>query len=477
MEDDASVEVSGIVDGARFGPCALTVSVLTTLALVFDGFDIQAIAFAAPRLMSDWGIDRAALAPILAAGLLGMFVGALVLGIAGDRYGRRRALLASMALMAASSLLAATADGPAPLATYRFLTGLGLGGTLPNATALMVEFTPLAIRTVIVAITVVGVPIGGMIGAAIAARLVPALGWPSIFVLGGVLPGLLLLAMAWLLPESPQYLARRPQRAKELATTLNRVLGEARYDGSERFTNRDLAVGRERVGPLALFGAEHRRETLVIWLIFFTNVFTAYCYFSWTPTVLSAVGLSLATALRGLLLFNLGGVIGALLGAWWMGRAGSRPVLLLRRRRCAEHARHRLGRGHPAGQLRVDGVPADGRCGRERRPGADVHGRRKCLPDAASRHWRRLGGGDVAPRRRVECLCGQRGADTGRRSEAVLHRHCDRDTRNLHRDCAAAAAPAAAALSTSGCGIWTRSGSAIFDKAVTGKYGPSRPQI
>jgi len=327
MERDA-VEVTGVIDRTRFGSYALTVSVLTTLALVFDGFDIQAIAFAAPRLMSDWSMDRAALAPILAAGLLGMFVGALVLGIAGDRYGRRRALLASIALMALSSLLAATADGPAPLAAYRFLTGLGLGGALPNATALMVEFAPLAIRTVIVAITVVGVPIGGMIGAAIAARLVPAFGWPSIFVLGGVLPGVLLLAMAWLLPESPHYLARHPQRSKELARILNRVLGAARYDGSERFTNRDLRTAADRVGPLALFSAEHRRETLVIWLIFFTNVFTAYCYFSWTPTVLSAVGLSLATALHGLLLFNLGGVIGALLGAWWMGRAGSRPVLL-----------------------------------------------------------------------------------------------------------------------------------------------------
>ena len=322
------VEVTATVDGARFGPYALMVSVLTTLALVFDGFDIQAIAFAAPNLMSEWGIDRAALAPILAAGLLGMFVGALVLGIVGDRYGRRRALLASIALMAVSSLLAATADGPGPLATYRFLTGLGLGGALPNAAALMVEFAPLAIRTVIVAITVIGVPIGGMLGAAIAARLVPAFGWPSIFVLGGVLPGVLLLAMAWWLPESPQYLARQPQRSKELARILNRVLGEARYDGSERFTNRDVRGGAERAGPLALFSAEHRRETLVIWLIFFTNVFTAYCYFSWTPTVLAAVGLPLETALRGLLLFNLGGVVGALLGAWWMGRAGSRPVLL-----------------------------------------------------------------------------------------------------------------------------------------------------
>src|SRR5262245_9043572 len=113
------VEVTSVVDGARFGSQALLVCVLTTLALVFDGFDIQAIAFAAPRLMADWGIDRAALARILAAGLLGMFVGAFALGVVGDRYGRRRALLASIALMAMSSLLAATADAPSPLAAYR----------------------------------------------------------------------------------------------------------------------------------------------------------------------------------------------------------------------------------------------------------------------------------------------------------------------------------------------------------------------
>ena len=85
-----SVEVTSVVDGARFGSHALLVCVLTTLALVFDGFDIQAIGFAAPRLMSDWGIDRAALARILAAGLLGMFVGAFALGVVGDRHGRRR---------------------------------------------------------------------------------------------------------------------------------------------------------------------------------------------------------------------------------------------------------------------------------------------------------------------------------------------------------------------------------------------------
>jgi AAHS family 4-hydroxybenzoate transporter-like MFS transporter len=325
---NAPVDVSDAIDSARFGRYAAMVSGFTTLALVFDGFDIQTIAFAAPTLMSEWGIDRAALAPILAAGLIGMFFGALILGIVGDRHGRRRALLASMALMAGASLLAATADSPGELTVYRFLTGLGLGGALPNAAALMVEFAPLAVRTVVVAITVIGVPVGGMLGAALASRIVPVFGWPSIFVVGGVLPGLLLLAMFWLLPESPHYLARRPERSKDLARTLNHVMGAERYAGTERFVTREVEVAGERSGPLALFGPEHRRETLFIWMIFFTNVFAAYCFFSWTPAVLTGVGLPLATALKGLLLFNLGGVVGALFGGWWMGRAGSRRVLL-----------------------------------------------------------------------------------------------------------------------------------------------------
>jgi len=323
-----TVDVAEVIDAARFGSLALLVSVLTTLALIFDGFDIQAIAFAAPRLIAEWGIDRAALAPILAAGLIGMFVGSLVLGVIGDRYGRRRALLWSLALMAAASLVAATADEPSSLAAYRFVTGLGLGGALPNAAALMMEFTPAAIRAVVVSITVVGVPIGGMLGAAIAARLVPAMGWASIFVLGGLLPALLLLFCIWLLPESPQYLSRRPERRAELAALLNRLLGASRFDGSELFTSRDVHAAGRGPGPLALFGPEHRRETLMLWLIFVSNVFAVYCFFGWTPTVLTAVGLPLPIALRGLLLFNLGGVLGAVLAAWWMSRKGSRPVLL-----------------------------------------------------------------------------------------------------------------------------------------------------
>ena len=97
----------------RFIGLPLAVAVFTTLSLVFDGFDIASISFAAPQLLEEWGLDRKALAPVLAAGLLGMALGALVLGALGDYVGRRRALIVSMSLVALGSWLSVYATGTA----------------------------------------------------------------------------------------------------------------------------------------------------------------------------------------------------------------------------------------------------------------------------------------------------------------------------------------------------------------------------
>jgi AAHS family 4-hydroxybenzoate transporter-like MFS transporter len=323
------VDLGVQLDSAPFGRVALRVSLLTLLALVFDGFDIQAIAFAAPALLSEWSMTRAELGPVLAAGLVGMGIGALTLGTLGDRQGRRRALIACMLLIAVASLLSAYAGGPTELTLWRLATGIGLGGALPNATALVVEFTPARIRSLIVAVTVVGVPIGGMLGSAVAAEVVPRLGWRSIFLIGAALPGLLAAGMTLLLPESPRFLVTRPARQAELSRLMNRVRPDGNFNGTEDWlVPRAAAEHALRPGVRALFAPAFRHDTIVIWLIFFTNVFSVYAYFNWNPTVLTGAGLPLATALRGALVFNLGGVVGSLVGAWAMTRLGSRPVLL-----------------------------------------------------------------------------------------------------------------------------------------------------
>jgi AAHS family 4-hydroxybenzoate transporter-like MFS transporter len=320
------VDVSAILDTARFGAVQLTVLAFTFVALVMDGFDIQAIAFAAPALMEDWGIARSSLGPVLAASLLGMVVGAAGIGSLGDRRGRKTALIVSCAMMALGSVASALANGPNELATYRFITGVGLGGALPNATALMFEFAPKSWRQIATAVALIGVPLGGMLGAALARWLIPEHGWRALFVVGGVIPALLAGVMWPLVPESPRFLARLRTRGAELSKLLNRIVGSMRYDARGRFIGGGpAATAASAVG--AIFTAMYRRDTITLWLIFFTNVFSVYFFFNWLPTVLASAKLDYTLAVTASLYFNLGGVVGALAGSALTGRYGSRRVL------------------------------------------------------------------------------------------------------------------------------------------------------
>lgn len=322
----SQVDVGAVLDQVRFGRVPTLVVTLTTLTLIFDGFDIQAIAFAGPSLLAQWRIDHSTLAPVLAAGLLGMGVGALWIGTLGDRFGRRQALIGSMVLVALTSLLSAWTTNPMELAVCRFFTGIGLGGSLPNAAALVAEFVPPAFRTLALAVTAVGGAVGGMVGSAVAAELIPAYGWPSIFLAGAILPALLAGVMMLALPESPRFLAIKGNRPMQLAEVLNRLTGSA-FDGTEQFVMHESAAPTGR-GVVALFAPSLRYDTLMIWLVFFTSVFAVYAIFSWLPTVLTVAGLPLQTAIRGSIIFNLGGMVGALFAAAAINRFGSRPVLI-----------------------------------------------------------------------------------------------------------------------------------------------------
>ncbi len=317
------VNVDDILDRVRFRGLPLLVMICTVAVLILDGFDIQIIGFSAPALAQEFGIARKALGPVLAAALLGMAVGAFVGGLAGDRWGRRPTLIASTALVGAATLAAATAASIESLMFWRLITGIGLGGTLPNATALMAEYAPRRWRSQAISATIVGVPIGGMVGAAMAAEIVPTQGWRLLFVIGAALPLLLAVIMYFILPESARFLVTRAGRHGELALLLGRIVPGRSYSGAESFML--LAPAEIESGGLRmLFSHRLVRDTIAAWLVFGTNVLAVYAFFNWIPVVLTSVGLDIATAVRASLVFNLAGVIGAVANAWIIARFGSR---------------------------------------------------------------------------------------------------------------------------------------------------------
>ena len=247
-------DIGALLDTARAGAYQRWLVFLTAITVVFDGIDNQLLGVVLPTVMREWGIDRSALAPAVSLGYAGMMAGGALAGIAGDRFGRRQALLGSVAVFGAMTLATAAVNDLATLAALRFLSGIGLGGALPNAATLAAEFVPRAQRPMAVTATIVCVPLGAMLAGILGSQLLETTGWRALFVAGGVVPLVAAVALARLLPESPRFLARHPSAmaGARAARRQARPSGDARrgvrgFDGTERHPRANLLPLRRRV--------------------------------------------------------------------------------------------------------------------------------------------------------------------------------------------------------------------------------------
>lgn len=209
------IDIGLLVEEGAWSTSRKQVLLLCALAIILDGLDNQILGFAIPSMIKEWSVTRGDFAPALALGFVGMTVGTPIGGIVGDWLGRKVALIASVFLFGAATLAIAAAHGVGEVSLYRFLAGLGLGGALPAATALIAEFTPKRNRSLSVMLGIVCIPIGGMIGGVLAAQLQPEYGWRMLFVVSGILPMIVALILVAALPESPQYLLARGADAKK----------------------------------------------------------------------------------------------------------------------------------------------------------------------------------------------------------------------------------------------------------------------
>lgn len=300
------------IDPVRFGPFQAGIAALCALVAMLDGFDTQSIAYVAPRIAEDWRLAPSAFGPIFGAGLVGLTIGAFLLSSAADRFGRKIIILLSVAIFGIFALMTARARTMDELLALRVLTGIGLGGAMPNIIALTNEYAPARYKATLVTVMFCGFPLGSTIGGLVTAPLIADHGWTWVFLLGGAMPLALLPVLTWLLPESARFLALRPEQEPRVAAILRKASPELPVEAfvaSVRAENQDSQDAR-RFPVAALFADGRAGRTALVWTAFFMNLLVMYFLVNWLPSLLKSLGLPLKTAILSTALLNLGGVVG-----------------------------------------------------------------------------------------------------------------------------------------------------------------------
>jgi MFS transporter, AAHS family, 4-hydroxybenzoate transporter len=327
-----TIDVGYVLDEGRWTTYQKLLILATALTIVLDGVDNQLLGNAIPSLMKEWSLGRGAFSTVLALGPLGMMFGGALGGMLGDRIGRRAALLSSVLSFAVLTLAVSLVNGLFLLGVCRFLAGFGLGGAMPNAAALSSEYVPRRQRPFAVTLTIVCIPLGGTLAAVLSANVLPIYGWRMLFVVGGVIPIVLGLILLKCLPESPQYLASRKERWPELIALLGKLGHSVSSDASfvEKRASRPSAGRFVRKGPSMrdLLGPEFRRDTLALFGSFFFCLLANYVGILLLVATLTGAGFTQAAASNALGWWNIGGVGGAILGALFIQRFGSRATML-----------------------------------------------------------------------------------------------------------------------------------------------------
>ena len=308
QNDTAIIEVAEFIDAQPVGGFQIRLLATCAAVLFLDGFDTQAIGFVAPALAREWGVTKVALGPVFSAGLFGLMIGALLLGPLADRVGRKKIIIVSTVAFGLGALVTTLVQDTSSLIVIRFLTGLGLGGAMPNAIALTSEFNPRRRRATMVMIMFCGFSVGAALGGLLAAALIPQFGWRSVFVVGGVAPLLLAPILAVKLPESVRFLALTRGFDGRVAQLLLLVNPGAVFAPATRFVVDEPKLSGIPVKHL--FTSGRTVPTLLLWVVFFMSLLDLYFLSNWLPTVLNDFGASLSQAAVIGSMLQIGGVVG-----------------------------------------------------------------------------------------------------------------------------------------------------------------------
>ena len=273
------IDIAALIDSHPLSRFQKWVMVLVGFSVVMDGFDVQAMGFVAPSIIREWGVSRAAMGPVFGTSLIGMMLGSLILGPVADRIGRRPVLIGATLFLSICMFATSFASTLPQLLVLRFITGLGLGGIMGNAIALVSEYSPTRKRATLMMWVSCGFTGGAVLGGIASAALIPAAGWRSVFLFGGAVPLAIAIAMLAYLPESMQFLVLRQRGLARVSHWLGKIAPLVESAAPHRYLVREQAPAGMPVS--ALFASGRARVTLLLWAVNFMNLMNLFFLANW----------------------------------------------------------------------------------------------------------------------------------------------------------------------------------------------------
>jgi MFS transporter, AAHS family, 4-hydroxybenzoate transporter len=310
-EATASTTVSGLLDSSPISGFQIRIFSICFCLTFCDGFDLSLVGISLPKIAETLQVKPAALGGVLSAGNVGALVGALVLGLLADRFGRKRMLVLSAFLFGIFTLAIASIQSMEMLALFRFCAGLGLGGAIPNALAFGSEYAPGRKRATLATAMYAGVAMGAVVAGLLASYLLPHFGWRSLFFVGGLASILIGLIAAVSMPESLAFLVQRGRDRDQakIRGILSKLNPNQPVDGGVRFAPEYKQPGV----PIAqLFSLGRARNTILLWSAFILSYYLLWLILSWTPMLLKKSGASPQEFSLAFASINFGSVIATL---------------------------------------------------------------------------------------------------------------------------------------------------------------------
>jgi MFS transporter, AAHS family, 4-hydroxybenzoate transporter len=325
-EASSTINVTDLIDQRPLIELQIRVVALCALMIFLDGADTIMMGLVAPSIAATIGVSANAFGLVFGISQAGILLGVLCFGPLGDRFGRKRLVIGATLLFATFTLVTVWTTSFNELLVLRFLTGIGLGGLAPNAVALTSEFAPKRLRAAFVSLQWSAFPLGGVAIGLLASILITRWGWQSLFLIGSIIPLLLVVALIFALPESVSFLLTRGLDAAGARQIVHKMAPEITLSAETRYVvNEEKLPG---VPMKHLFTEGRAALTLLLWVPFLSSFLILIFVTSWIPTLLRSGGLSMAQVGLAIALNSLGSFFGSGAVGRLMDRYGTYTVLI-----------------------------------------------------------------------------------------------------------------------------------------------------